>query len=684
MPCDWQWPYQSIQYETFTNGQPSNDKKLAWGSAPYFGNNRATDDTGEPFDGYPTASYSVFITFDNTAGEKTRHLAATVGNDTVLNVEAQEEVRPVNDHLLGVNVPSWDRHVSANADGSGVTPDAQTIQMVRDAGLRIARLSNGDGNDGYREDVGGGDYVQHDGWHWSRPDNELPVGAALLANLIGQVGAEGVIDLNYGTGTAEEAAAYVAYLNGSINNQFDLGVDEKGTDWQTVSYWATLRGQNPLADDDGSNFLRAGHPQPFGFQYFEVGNEAYYGIWQTTPGQPAATPDPADYIAFAKEFETLAHQADASISVGIGIGPAVDWDNLWNIPVLQASEDQGFTPGFLSDHFYIYNGLNGGGSETLSDANLLLHTINDPGSIDPYDVPINWADRFQAYQTLVQTYLPGRTLGSAPGQVELLCTELNSDVAAANKQSVSLVRGLFLADALGGALQTDYSSVIYWDLRNGYTTQAPNDNFYGWREGRDQGLIGSSVFPANSPATGPYTPYPQYFAEQLASKLIRAGGQVVATDSNDPTVSVYSVRQQDGSLTLMVINKSPVSAATATINVADFAASSQAHLFRYGITEDNAQRDSADGAAALTQGNPVLQIVGNGGDSQFTFSFPAYSMTVLELAPATIVVTTAADELDAVPNLADMSLREAVALANASGAPTPSPSPLPWPDSRSC
>ena len=53
-------------------------KKLAWGSAPYVGTSLATDDGGAPFVGYPIVSYRVWLTFDASAGAKTRALAASI------------------------------------------------------------------------------------------------------------------------------------------------------------------------------------------------------------------------------------------------------------------------------------------------------------------------------------------------------------------------------------------------------------------------------------------------------------------------------------------------------------------------------------------------------------------------------------------------------------------------------
>ena len=53
--------------------------KLAWGTADYIGTSQTSDDISEPFDGYPTVSYRVWITFDKSGGANTRRLAASVG-----------------------------------------------------------------------------------------------------------------------------------------------------------------------------------------------------------------------------------------------------------------------------------------------------------------------------------------------------------------------------------------------------------------------------------------------------------------------------------------------------------------------------------------------------------------------------------------------------------------------------
>jgi hypothetical protein len=531
---------------------------------------------------------------------ETRGLLSTV------TVDATHGIRPVNDHVLGADLAGWDTWLSADHQGgTGVTPDPQTLQMIQGAGLKMLRLSNGSGADEF---------------HFSSRRNPFPIGAGLLANLTATSGADGLVTVNYGTGTPQEAAAYLAYLNGSVTNRTRIGTDAHGRSWGNVAQWASLRGESARHNGDGLDALRAGHPQPFGFTHFEVGNEVYYHAWS---GAPAAV-DPRRYVAFAKTFARLARRIDPSASIGLDVANPGEFDASWNIPMLRACRAKHFTPGFLSDHFYVYDGK----QETLSDVALLEHSATDPGSVNPVhgNSPRSWAGRASAYRTLL-----GRVLGGAGAQVELICAEFNSDADAANKQSTSLVRGLFLADAIGGALQTEYNAVVAWDLRNAYTERPNRPDLYGWRTGSDEGLIGSDG--GAPPSSGPYVRYPAYFAEQLASRMIHTGDTVVFAASDRSDLSAYAVMQHDGHLALLVINKSPDQDIDETFAIAGFVPGGSAQVWQYGKAQDHAQSQSADGSASLSESTMTLTVTAAPSGGQFDVTFPAYSMTVLDLAP---------------------------------------------------
>jgi alpha-L-arabinofuranosidase len=528
-------------------------------------------------------------------GLERRELLATI------SVNAGQVVRSVDTQLLGVNVAWYDSNLN--------TP--QTQQMVQAAGLTMFRFPGGSSSDDF---------------HFNAPPTYNGEGTdGSMASFISSVNGVGLATIDYGSGSPQEAAAFLAYLNAPVGNTTAIGVGQEWNDstntwqsvnWETAGYWASLRAQAPLAQDDGLNFLRLDHPAPFGVQYWEVGNEEY-GNWEID--HHTAQHDPATYITFAKQFANLAATIDPSISIGLDVGsPGSDFNN-WTADILQQSASQGLTVGFLSDHNYVQ----APGSE--SDSNLLLDTVTGTNS-DPSDPgdPYNWAVRSADYESLLTKYL-----GAAGSKVQLLATEFNSVYSNPGKQTTSLVNGLFLADSLGAMLETSYDGADVWDLRNSYSTGGNNSSsLYGWRTGGDYGLIGSPG--GSAPATGPYVPYPTYFAEELASKIIQTGGDVVQASSSDPNLTSYAVLEPNGHLDLLVVNKSAAGALTGQFQLANFAPAAQATVWQYGEAQDTAQSLTSDGHSALANFTANLAVTG----SAFSYSFPAYSMTVLDLGKA--------------------------------------------------
>jgi alpha-L-arabinofuranosidase len=522
----------------------------------------------------------------------------------VVTVDAGRVVREVNPHVIGVNLAWWDTNQN----------NARTVQMARDAGLNFFRFPGGSSSDEY---------------HFADPPSYNGRGtAATFANFITSVGGQGVVTLNYGTGSPQEAAAWLAYLNADPGDTTPIGVGQQwnGTtstwvqkDWKTAGYWAGLRAAAPLATNDGLNFLRIHRPAPFGFHYFEIGNELY-GSWEVDHhgqgGDTGLPHDPATYAIFAKQFADYAAQIDPTISIGIDSG-SVGTDTGWTARVLREGLARGFVPGFISDHLY----MQAPGQE--NDATLLLRTVSNPNDTSTTD-PKNWARRATGYRSLLK-----RNLGAAADRVELLATEYNSVYSNPGKQTTSLVNGLFAADSIGMLMQTEYNGANFWDLRNGWDTGNNNSaSLYGWRQGGDYGMLGSASGPA--PATGTYVPYPTYFAHQLASKMAQPSGTVVDARSDSTNLAAYAVRQADGRLDLLVINKNPTTDLTEEIRLQGFQAGAAAHVWQYGKAEDTAQSLTTDGSAALTSTDAALAPSGTG----FSFTFPSYSMTVIELAPA--------------------------------------------------
>lgn len=124
-------------------------------------------------------------------------------------------------------------------------------------------------------------------WHSEEPNR---FGTDEFVEYCRALGAEPYICVNMGTGTMDEAQAWVEYCNGTSN-----------------TYWANLRRQN-------------GHPEPYGVKYWGLGNEMY-GRWQI--GALSAN----DYVKKAVEFAKVMKWTDPSIQlVSCGLNGWSDWD----------------------------------------------------------------------------------------------------------------------------------------------------------------------------------------------------------------------------------------------------------------------------------------------------------------------------------------------------------------------
>src|SRR5437879_8216696 len=85
---------------------------------------------------------------------------------------------------------------------------------------------------------------------------------------------------------------------------------------------------------------------------------------------------------------------------------------------------------------------------------------------------------------------------------------------------------------------------------------------------------------------------------------------------------------------LLVIKKSPTANLTATFTLSSYKPAAPATLWQYSNTEDTAQQNTTDGHASLTQTAPSITFTPSGSSTLFSFTFPSYSMSVLDLTPA--------------------------------------------------
>src|SRR5262249_33160795 len=149
-----------------------------------------------------------------------RDLLATV------TVSADQIVRAVNNHVLGVNVNWWDSSLNTT----------RTEQTVQAAGLNIFRFPGGSSSDT---------------WHFANPPTYYGEGTSpTMASFIAAVGGAGMVTLDYGSGSPQEAAAFLAYLNAAVGSTVSIGTGPTWGDsnnqwgqrnWQTAGSWGRLR-----------------------------------------------------------------------------------------------------------------------------------------------------------------------------------------------------------------------------------------------------------------------------------------------------------------------------------------------------------------------------------------------------------------------------------------------------------
>ena len=505
-----------------------------------------------------------------------------------LTVNAGQSIRTADARWFAINTPIWD----SNLD----TPE--TLTLLTNMGVQALRFPGGSGSDQFNW-LSNADVVVVDPWKTT---------LASFIQVVTNLNAQAMITLNYGSGTSNEAAAWVAYVNAETNNTRSLGVDSTGFNWQTAGYWASLRAAAPLAADDGENFLRISQPAPLGFKYWEIGNEVY-GSWETDQNSPAH--DPYTYAVRSKGYISLMKAVDSTIKIGEvvipGVSnyvnntshPAVDpvtkqTNYGWTPVVLATLASLGVTPDFAIYHNYPENP----GSE--SDHYLLASSSG-------------WASAASDLRSQINDYLGANGAG-----VELVCTENNSISSNPGKQSVSLVNGLYKMDSLAQLMQTEFNGLFWWDLRNGAVTYGNMSSaLYGWREYGDYGTVSQL--------------YPTYYTTELMTNFAQAGDTVVAAATDYSLLSVYAARRQDGSLTVLVINKDPVNTNTGQIAVAGFTPASTVAVYSYGIPQDTAA-ETGTGSPDIAQTS--IAVTG----TNITYAFPPYSATVIALSPAPVLL----------------------------------------------
>jgi alpha-L-arabinofuranosidase len=332
-----------------------------------------------------------------------------------VNIDATNLKRTIDPRLFGVAAAVWDAQFNT----------AGTTSLLAANGTRVSRFPGGSLSDDYHWAT---NTTGNNTWQWATNFDAF-------ANVIRQINAQAYITVNYGSGSAQEAAGWVNYSNNT-----------KG----------------------------------YNFRYWEVGNENY-GSWENDVHQRAH--DPYTYALAFRDYKNAMRAADSSIKVGAVVITGEDSyanysdhpatnprtgqvHNGWTPVMLATLKGLGVAPDFVIYHRY----EQGPGQESDSALLQMAHT---------------WANDAANLRQQLNDYL-----GTPGANVELVCTENNSVYSNPGKQTTSLVNGLYYADSFGQFMQTEFTTFMWWIFRNAQESGNNNSaSLYGWRQYGDYGVV---------------------------------------------------------------------------------------------------------------------------------------------------------------------------------------------------
>ena len=506
---------------------------------------------------------------DSTTSVSSDSSRALPASDGEVQIDLSSEPRQFDARLLGTNAPAW------------IAPerlaDPTFQQQMVDMGTTVVRMPGGSWSSSY-------DWLGCETrdastceWTWaSRPSDYL--------TFLSATGIDGMWTVNF-NGTAEEAAALVAFFNGEVDDDRAIGIDRNGRDWKTVGTWAQLRA-------DG------GHLDPASIGLWEIGNEVY-GATSDASGDCASfgwedvwTCDGDEYISGDDthdgflEFREQMLAVDPDILVGaVGIGGSQgEWSNFGN----EVIESAGDALDFYIVHDYGFD------DRTSTD-----EVLRRPARA--------WPRTMGDVKDALAEQNPDRDVPVAVTEYNMFAFA-DGDTDGLMSQAVS---ALYIADTIGQMAEQGVSMANQWNIVNGVT-----------ETGSDYGLL--------HPDTG--APYPQYFGMAMWHGF---GDRLLTVDSDiDDDVSVFAGRRSsDDVVTVLVINNTDdevvtdvvlggadtawLAASEVTVDVLD-ASTLDGPTIRFNGA------DSAGGAEALDAGPQEL---GAPDSATLSFSFAPLSIT---------------------------------------------------------
>src|SRR5581483_7494972 len=171
----------------------------------------------------------------------------------------------------------------------------------------------------------------------------------------------------------------------------------------------------------------------------------------------------------------------------------------------------------------------------------------------------------------------------------------------------------YLADDYMAWLENGVANVDWWNLHNGPSTGNNNSSsLYGNAQYGDYGILSSG----GSPEPAADTPFPPYYGLQMLHYLFSPGDPMVSSSSNQSLITVHAVKQANGKLAVLLINKDPSNSYTVSLALNGYSSAANATIYTYGQSS-SAITSSSGSSSSVTVGPYSLTTVvlqpGSGG-----------------------------------------------------------------------
>jgi len=501
-----------------------------------------------------------------SALESAASIAAGSGTPSTASVDVQTSLGVLSAIAVGANAAAWDSNLVDRGVGG----------LLEDAGVQIMRYPGGSTADNYH-------------WLSNTPDDPNAGGTDPSANfdafmsVAKRAGAHAMITVNYGSGTPAEAADWVRYANGGCR-----------------------RYDGPVPTYPGAS--KSGHD--YAIRYWEIGNELYGdGTYGATWEVNHKSHDPTTYANGVVSYSAAMKAVDPAIRIGAVLTAPGNWPdgqvntaspNPWNETVLSTACG---ALDFVSIHWYPQ------GPTGEADAALLASPQNGAAT------PVSYTPSIPSMIASLKAEL-ALHCGAHADAVQIMVTETNSVSYNPGKQTTSLTNSLFLADQVLTWLENGVTNVDWWAIHNSPFDGNNDPTLYGTYEFGDYGILSRGLTSANGvvePAAE--TPLPAYYGLQMLSHLGHlARSQSLAASSSTPLVSIHAVKQVNGKIHVLLINKDPSQAYTVSVSLNGAAVHGLARVFSYG-------KDTP----AIQTGSKRVQ------GASFAIKVAPYSMTTVQL-----------------------------------------------------